>query len=685
MSAIPLLRADFGPPPPEPAPAPALPVPGEVQLKSELASYIRDCFEASKQQRQNDGIEDIMLDALRAMRGEYDAQTMRDIQQFGGSEVYARITASKVRGTSALLREIYTATERPWALSPTPEPALAGPSLQETIGEVLKAEAGEMVASGVQPTEDQLMQRVSQLRELIQQQRKKSATQALRSREQVLDDLLWEGGFYTALWDMLGDIAMFPFAVIKGPIVRNKNVLQWEGRKPTVRRVPTPHWERCSPFDVYFAPWSQHPQDGYIIHRERVTRQALQALIGLKTYNEEAIRRVLDGWDRLSTDWYDYIESERADLEQRESQTNPTHSMRAVDRPMPMLSFYGSVSGKLLREWGMDPKQVPDESKDLDVCVYLVGTEVIGVTINPHPAGHKPFYIDSFERVPGSVYGNSIPALIKDVQAVGNAALRAMVNNLSIASGPMGWLNEDRLASNDPNASKLWPWKMFRFTDPLTAGQSEEPMKFFQPDANVEKLFNVYQSMLNMADEITTLPRYMQGSGQNIGGAGRTAAGLSMLMEASNRTIKQTVASIDSNIIEPVIEHLNVYLALTRDDVVVEGDISVVARGAAELMQRETMRMRRLEFLNITNNPIDSQLVGIEGRYNVIKEIARDLNMPMSDTMPIDEATIKQIQQLMLANAMGGAQQPQGTPAAPQNQPTPPTQGIARPAANNPQ
>lgn len=684
MSAIPLLRADFGPPPPETI-VPEFQPPSEVQLATDLGNYIRECFESAKQQRMNLGIEDVMLDALRSMRGEYDNKTRAEITAFGGSEVYARITASKVRGTAALLREIYTATDRPWALNPTPEPALAGPSLTEAITEVLKAEAGEAVAAGAMPTEEQIMQRLTQLREIISQQRKKAATQALRQREVVLDDLLWEGGFYTALWDTLGDIATFPFAVIKGPVVRNKNTLVWEGRKPVVKRVPVPHWERCSPFDVYFAPWAQNAQDGYIIHRERVTRQSMQALIGLKTYNADAIKRVLADWNSLNTNWYDYLESERADLEQRESQDHPTYSSHAVDRPMPMLSFYGSISGKLLRDWGMDPKMVPDETKDLDVCAYLIGREVIGVTINPHPAGHKPFYVDSFERVPGSVYGNAIPALIKDIQAVGNAALRAMVNNLAIASGPMGWINEDRLAANDPNASKLWPWKIFRFQDPMTAGATEEPMKFFQPDANTEKLFSVYQAMLNMADEITTMPRYMQGSGQGVGGAGRTAAGLSMLMEASNRTIKQTVASIDANIIEPVIEHLNVYLALTRDDVVVEGDISVVARGAAELMQRETMRMRRLEFLNITNNPIDAQLVGIEGRYNVIREIARDLNMPMSDTMPIDEATIKQIQQLMLQQALAGPQG-QGTPpaqggGAPQN----PTQGVARPQANSPQ
>lgn len=609
MSAIPLLRADFGPPPPEPAQPPSEALGGEASVMTGLSGYIKSCFEAARQHRKNLGIDNTMLEAMRAMRGEYDAETLRDIKQFGGSEIYARITASKVRGTSAMLREIYTATERPWALSPTPEPALSGPSLTDAVAATLQAETAEVLAAGGQPTEEMLAARLSQLREMIQQQRKKVATTSLHVREQMLDDLLWEGGFYNALWEALGDLATFPFACVKGPVVRNKNVLKWEGRKPVSVRTPVPQWERCSPFDVFFAPWSNRPHDGYIIHRERVSRSSIQSLIGLQSYDSEAIQRVLDNWEYSSTQWYDYDETERADLEQRESQTNNIYSHGAADRPMPMLSFYGRVSADLLKEWGMKEDLLPPATQDLSVFVYMMGSEVIGVTVNPHPEGKAPFYIDSFERVPGSVYGNAIPALINDVQAVGNAALRAMVNNLAIGSGPMGWVNEERLASNDPDSTKLWPWKMFRFTSPLVQGTTEEPMKFFQPDTNTQELFNVYQAMLNMADEITTMPRYMQGNGQGIGGAGRTAAGLSMLMEAANRTIKQTVSSIDSNMIEPAIEDLNIYLALTRTDVVVDGDISVVARGAAELMQREVMRMRRLEFLNISNNPIDQQLV----------------------------------------------------------------------------
>lgn len=682
--ALSFIRADFGPAP-EVAPPPQNAQ--QEALLTGIAGYIRSCYQNAADSRRNLGVDDRMLAAMRSLRGQYDSDVLRDIKEFGGSEVYARIVASKVRGCAALLREIYTATERPWALSPTPVASLSGPSLQDAVKAILEAEVMELQQAGIAPPPvEVLKERIAQIKEEVLQERQKLARTALQTRESVIDDVLWEGDFYEALWAFLGDIATFPFAVLKGPIVRMKNQLVWNGSVPGVENKASPFWERCSPFDVYFAPWSQKPQDGYIIHRERVGRAAIQSLIGLPNYNDEAIQRVLTNWSPNSCEWYDYNESERADLEQRQSSTNPTYTAEGNENPMPMLSFYGSISGKMLADWGI--KTPVDQSKDINVFAYLIGGEVIGVTINPHPCGTLPFYADSFERVPGSCYGNAIPDLLEDVQSVGNASLRALVNNLAIASGPMGWVNEDRLASNDPNATKLWPWKVFRFNDPASGtSQSEEPMKFFQPTANIEQLFKVYQQMLTMADELSTIPRYMQGNGQGVGGAGRTAAGLSMLMEASNRTIKQTVSSIDQNVIERVVEDLNVYLALTRPDVVMEGDISVIARGAVELMQRETLRMRRIEFLNLTNNPVDQQLVGAEGRYHLLREVARDLGMPVADTLAMSESQIDQVQQAMnmamMQQLAGGG--PNGNQVPPPKEGgQAPTQGAVRGPDNNP-
>lgn len=713
MAAIPLLRANFGPPAPAEEPAPQV---DPTQLFVGLAGYIKTCFQQASDHRRNAGVDDRMLRALRAIRGEYDSQTLNDIREFGGSEVYARITAGKVRGCAALLREVYTTVERPWALTPTPEPALAGQNLEEAVRERLMAEVQEVAAQAAQLTEvaqqaaangdpaaeqmaamaqqmssgitiDAVRARSQEIREELSQLRMKAARDELSTRESAIDDVLTEGGFYDALWMFLGDIAAYPFAVIKGPVTEMANRLVWgDDGKPSVKATPTPVWKHCSPFDVFFAPWSQKPQDGYIIHRERITRAAMNSLRGVKNYNTEAIDRILSNWANSNCGWYDYNETERADLEQRVSDNNGFNRDPSA-APLPMLSFYGAVPREHLISWGVPDNSLPVGSGDINVFAYLVGNEVIGVTLNPHPAGHAPFYSDSFERVSGSCYGHAIPDLLDDVQSVGNAALRALTNNLAMASGPMGWVNEDRVSENDPNTHKLHPWKIWRFNDPASsaANGNEKPMDFFMPDNNVEQLFMVYERMNVIADEISTIPRYMQGNGQGVGGAGRTAAGLSMLMEAGGRTIKQTVGSIDNNVVEKVVIDLNVYLALVRPDVVQSGDINVVARGATELMQKETLRMRRLEFLNITNNPIDMQIVGAEGRFHLLRELAKDLQLPVRDSISFSEQEMTQLTAMMKAQMMqqaAGAGPTGNTPPPGGGNPDQPQQPQAAPQQN---
>jgi len=644
-----------------------------------LAGYVRRCFEAAKTTRQTNGVDERLLKALRAMRGEYDSQTLKDIDEFGGSKVYARITAGKVRGTSALLREIYISTDRPYQLEPSPVPTLPGQTVNETIEMVLRAEQAEAMAAGMQPDEAVVAKRRQDLREQIMDAQMKTARDALRQRESAIDDILWEGGFYRALWDFLGDVACFPFAVLKGPNVRMQNVLRWENGIPTVVEQPTMQWERCSPFDVFFAPWAQDAQDGFIIHRYPISPVNLRALRDLPNYNAAKIDEVLELNPDGMHEWFDYTEQERADMEQRDSRPLGDQS-GSSSRPYPMIELHDTIKGQLLVDWGMNREDVPDPGAYFNCTVFCVGGHVVGVRKNPHPLGRKPFYTDSFERVPGSPYGHGIPDLIEDIQAVCNAALRALSNNLAIASGPMGWFNEDQLAENDQSATRLYPWKMFRTTDSLV-GSTVEPVKFFQPNSNAQELLGVYERFALMADEMSSLPRYMQGNSAGVGGAGRTASGLSMLMEASNRTIKQTVASVDQNVIEQAVEDLNIYLALTRPDIVTEGDLSVKARGAVELVQRETLRMRRLEFLQITTNPVDMQLTGLQGRQTILKEIARDLNLPISQTLPNDAKALEAANQAAMAmgNQQGQMNQQGGGPSAGN-----PTQGMAGPAANNP-
>jgi hypothetical protein len=221
--------------------------------------------------------------------------------------------------------------------------------------------------------------------------------------------------------------------------------------------------------------------------------------------------------------------------------------------------------------------------------------------------------------------------MVEDIQDGGNATFRALVNNMAISSGPQVAVNEGRLDPEEKDLT-MYPWKVWPFTDDQTGAGSQVPITFFQPTSNAVELLQVLKTFMDFADTFSSMPQFMEGNAQGMSTIGRTSSGLSMLMDAANRTMKQSVTSIDKNIIEPVVEDLNIYLSITRPDLIDDGDINVVAKGATQLAQRDQLRMRRAQFLQVTSNPTDLQIVGPQFRTELITAMAKDLQIP-TDTI----------------------------------------------------
>ena len=80
--------------------------------------------------------------------------------------------------------------------------------------------------------------------------------------------MLEEGGFYTAVAEMLVDIPLFPFCCLKGPTVRVVPEVTWEGNNPTIQQVPKMQWYRVSPFDLYWTPGASSIEDAAVIRTE---------------------------------------------------------------------------------------------------------------------------------------------------------------------------------------------------------------------------------------------------------------------------------------------------------------------------------------------------------------------------------------------------------------------------------
>jgi len=586
-----------------------------------LASYIQTQFEIFTSHRNSaSGWSERLLSALRAFNGQYDATKLAQIKEFGGSEVYARVVAMKCRGASALLRDVYLSSDRPWGLDPPDDPDVPAEQIQN-IQTLVQGELHSAHSLGGDPSidVDAVRDRIMLLMDAARAAAKKKAAKQANVAEDKIEELLVQGGFYKALAEIIVDIPLFPIGILKGPVVRIVPTVSWAGARATIANTPRLFWNRVSPFDLWFTPGVADIEDASVIERTRVTRADLNDLLDLPGYDTNAIRAVLEEYGRggLNDNW-DRTDTERAQQENRE---NPNTNRSGL---ISCLEFHGNVQGTILLEQGMDPAQIPDPVRDYMIQAWKIGRHIIKVQMSPSPRKRHPYFVTSFEKVPGTPVGNGLPDILQDVAEVSNAVLRALVNNLSISSGPQVVINTDRLAP-DEDAESMFPWKRWHTTSDPLGNNAQMPISFFQPVSNANELLATFGKFNDIADELSAIPKYL--SGGTSGGAGRTAAGLAMLMGNASKILQTVSANMDRDIVDPALGGLFDMLMLTDESGLLTGEERVRVRGVSVAMQRETQRSRQIEFLTATANPIDANIMGPKGRAAVLRSVSTTIGM----------------------------------------------------------
>jgi hypothetical protein len=653
-------------------------------LIQSLAAYVRTKWSVARDAKEQT-VEPRMFSAVRARRGEYDPDVLQKIKQQNGSEIYMMLTSNKCRAAASWMRDVMlgTGSDKPWTLAPSPSPELPEDVEMEMREYATQQMSQVIMATGNALPQTQLRRYLNELRDEYKYAMFQEAKFKVSLMEDKMEDQLVEGGFMHAMDQFMDDITTFPCAFLKGPVVRRKPRMKWTagaqgGHQLSVVDTIVLEWERVDPFMIYPSPSALGIEDGDLIERHKLRTTDLEALIGVEGYNDEVIRMVLEQYGQGGLQEWLSVDSTKADAEGR----NSTHSMTNPDGRIDALQFWGVVSGKMLREWGMDEKEIPDESKQYNCEVWLIGSYVIKASLNYHPLGLKPYYKASYENVPGAFWGNSTYDLVRDCQDMCNSAARALSNNMGIASGPQAWVNVDRLPQGE-EITNMFPWKLWQTTsDPM--GASTPPVGFFQPTSNAQELMMVYEKFSVLADEYSGIPRYMTG-GSPTGGAGRTASGMSMLMSNANKSMKQVVANIDNNVMTPLLERLYFYNMRYGEDDTLKGDVMVVARGASSIVAKESSQVRRNEFLAATANPIDMSIMGLDGRATLLRETVKQLDVNPDEVVPPREKLRVQAQVTQMIQAgMPQQQQPQLTDETAQ-QPAPQGQQLmdGAPVTNN--
>jgi hypothetical protein len=590
----------------------------------DLAAHVRRKFDAAKRHRTSSLIDHKLISAMRAYNGEYSPQKLNEIAKFGGSEVYARVTATKCRAATSLLRDIYLSAERPWSIEPSPEPRLPG-SVEQDINTLVGGEALNIIMNGGQVDRDAVRERREALTAAAAiEERKRASLQAVMA-ERKIDDMLVEGCFWQAFSEFLSDLPVYQCAVIKGPTVRNTEDLTWSDTgEPKLEQRPRFYWDRVSPFDLWFTPGATRIDRSDTFERQRFTVADLYDLIGLPGYREDAIREVITRFETGGLrEWGLVFEEERRKMEGR-GDSNSTE-----DQFIDCIEFQGYVLGKHLKEYGI--KAVTDEQRPYFITCWLIDRHVIKAMLNPNIRKRPNYFVTSFDKQPGTIYGSGVAELMGDVQDVMNSTLRALVNNMSIASGPQVFYDEELLNPNQDDS--LYPWKRWKFTrDPASPGG--QPVNFFQPTSNAQELLAVFAAFNVLADEVSAIPRYMTGN-NSAGGAGRTASGLAMLMSNANKALQNVAENIDRDVFYPLLQSLYDLVMLTDATGLLRGDESIKVNGVRNVLKQEQDRVRQLEFLQLTANEIDAPIIGPR-RAEILQQVANRIGLELDIPDPTD-------------------------------------------------
>lgn len=601
----------------------AIPSTPVSSLIGELAVYVRSCWTKAYQAKMN-GVQRQLLDNLRSFNNEYPPEKLFEIRKLKGSEQFLSLTPTKCIAALSWLTDIFDQPDNPWDVEPTPKAdlprELENQIRQSVISEVLNilTKYGQM--TGQNPSA--LMQKyLPEVRNRINKKIQEKAKEGIEELKLTMQDQLVEGGWYEAFTQCLSDLVIYKASILKGAIFRRVRRFsrdfnpQQGGYNNNIESVIIPTFERKSPFQIYPAPDSTGVQDSYLCDLFPLSLKQIYDLIGVEGFNEEAIRRVLDQYQRGGLREWAVADTEIMRLTTAGQQT----TFMDTDK-LDVVEFWGDIQGEYLLRWGMSPQDVPDKHRRYDVCVWLIGNEVIKAMLNPNPMGLKPYSVSSYITLPGAFWGRGLPELIADLQQICNALVRAIVNNSAMSSAPMVEYDMDRITPGFDQT--LYPMKAIESTSKMM----ETPaVKFYQPQLTAMSLMQVLDFFVKLADQYS-LPSYAHGSTQ-IGGAGKTASGLSMLMSSANRVVKNVVKNAD-NMVKDSIRNLffyNVYYNASQFSFV--GDVNIVARGVTNMLQDEQKAVRKIEFLANTNNPIDLELMGKEGRKALLEDVAASIDI----------------------------------------------------------
>ena len=566
--------------------------------------------------------------SLRQYRGQYDPEVYSKIHP-NRSKAFIRLTRTKVKTYDARMLDIkFPANDdKDWNISNTPVPELDARLLNDLAVQVFEQ-------TGVVPTEEQVRAIVG-----------KVADTKAKLMENEINDQLQEFDYRNVIRQVIHSGHLYGTGVLKGPMVKQVVSKRWH-QDPNDGSWKQVKVTRLVPIAQFVSIWDIYPDQSvkdvldarYIWQKHLFSKNRLYKLSLRQDFKGKAILAYMDAHPDGNAE-YKHYESELRDMSSNTAADGddapPKKEKYEVHERWGFLSIENAK--ELLPKVGDD---VWDEmGPEVAVNLWMIDTIIIKAIVSPVEGAELPYYFYYFDKDETGIFGDGIPEIMRDPQTLYNASVRAMLDNAAISAGPIIEANIDLLADGeDPTA--LFPFRVFqRIGSGIEAGQ--QAIRVTKLPSYTNEFLGLVDFFQSTADESTTIPRALSGTQADsaMGGAAKTATGMSMLIGASNITLKDQVHFFDEGVTKKFIKAMYFWNMEFNNKEDIKGDFNIVARGSKSMIAKEVKMEQINQFLALTNNEID------------LKYIKRDILLrELADVFDLDKLgfirTEEEVQQL---------------------------------------
>lgn len=614
-----------------------------------IANLERD---ADRRVQQRDLVEKRWLDDLAQYHGKYTESLEKQLREARKSTLYINSTRPKTNAMASRLYDmLFPTDDRNWGIQPTPVPELT------VNAEQAAQEAAEAEAAAAASKDDQQAQMIAiektAVAKAVRSQMDEARKRA-RAMEEEIDDHLREAKYAASARDCLDDGCKLGTAIMKGPVVGDRNRRSWknqdiidENGEVTGNEYGLVDVEDPRPVFWRVNPWGFFPDmDATCIEdaegnfeRHLMNPKQLRKLARQPGFDPDGFRRLLKVGPQSSTPTF--MADMRSITGAYNDDTNDQFQVWEYHGPLSQEDMHDIALLMQQNEGGREratgimedlEEFEVDPLMEVEAVVWFCQGEMLKFGLHFLDSGDPIYSVWNLEKDDSSIFGFGIPYIMRDPQKAMAATWRILMDNAGLSSGPQIVINRGVIEPAngvwEMEPRKLWYRKS-------GAPKNEPPFETYSIDSHMDELLKLIEVAKQNTDEETSMPMIAQG--EQGAGVTKTMGGMSLLMNSANVVFRRIVKNWDDDMTTPNIRRMYDFLMQFSSKEHIKGDYEVDARGTSVLLVREMQSQNLLLFLsNFSGHPVLGRYLKKEG-LPALRRLVQTMSIPADDVIKTDE------------------------------------------------